>query len=76
VAGPGVSPLMRERTDHRGQLRLDQRLIDRLGRLLNPVINLSGLQYLQYLQYLQQCRLVQGHRVLVSFRETHWRGFR
>ena len=29
---------------------------------------------LQHLQHLQQCRLVQGHRVSVSFRENHWRG--
>jgi hypothetical protein len=62
-----------ERTDHRGQLGLDQRLIDRLGRLPDPVINLGGLQCIQN---LKQCRLVQGHRVSVSFRENHWRGTR
>jgi hypothetical protein len=45
-------------------------LIGHLGRLPNPVINIGGLEYLQD---CQQCRLVQGHRVLVSFRENHWR---
>ena len=46
--------------NHRGQLRLDQRLIQRLGRRPNAVVNLGGLQCLQQ---LQQGRLVQGHRV-------------
>jgi hypothetical protein len=58
---------------HDGDLRelgLDQGLIDRLGRLADPVFNLGGLECLQD---FQQCRLVQGHRVL-SFRENHWRG--
>jgi hypothetical protein len=60
---------MRQRADHRGQPGLDQRLIDRLGRLPDPVINLGGFECIQD---FQQCRLVQGHRVL-SFRENHWR---
>ena len=64
---------MRERADHRGQLGLDQRLINRFGRLPDPVVNLGGLECLQD---FKQCRLVQGHRVFVSFRENHWRGFR
>jgi hypothetical protein len=62
---------MRDGADDGAELRLDQRLVDRLGRLPDPVIDLRGLQRIKY---FQQCRLVLGHRVLVSFRENHWRG--
>jgi hypothetical protein len=55
----GLSPLMRERADHRAELGLNQGLTDRLGHQPDLVINLSGLQCLQH---LQQCRLAQGHR--------------
>jgi len=46
---------MRVRADHHRQLGLDQRLVNRLGRLPDPVINLGGLQRLQD---FQQGRLV------------------
>jgi hypothetical protein len=68
---PRLGPLMRERADDRAQLGLDQRLIDSLGCLPDLFVDLGGLQCLQH---FQQCRLVQGHRVSVSFRENHWRG--
>jgi hypothetical protein len=58
-AGPRACPLVRQRADHRAQLCLDQRLVNRLGRLPDLVVNLGGLYYLQN---LQQCRLVQGLR--------------
>jgi hypothetical protein len=70
MGGTGACPLVRERADHRGQLGFDQSLVDRLDSLADPVINVRGLHYLQN---FWQCRLVQGHRVLVSFRENHWR---
>jgi hypothetical protein len=71
LAGAGAGALARDRADHRAELGFDQCLVDSLGRLPDPVINIGGLEYLQD---FQQCRLVQGHRVLVSFRENHWRG--
>jgi hypothetical protein len=48
---------MGERPYYRAELSLDQRLIDRLGCLPDPVINLGGLKYLQD---FKQCRLVQA----------------
>jgi hypothetical protein len=50
--------------DDRGQLRLDQRLIDRGRRRPDPIINLSSLQHLQQ---LKQGRLIQSHRVMCPF---------
>jgi hypothetical protein len=58
---------VRERANHRGQLGLDQGLVDRLGCLPDPVIDLGGLECIQD---FQQGRLVQGHRVSVSFCEN------
>ena len=43
------------RADHRGQLGLDQRLVDRLGCLPDPVVNISGFERLQH---FEQGRLV------------------
>ncbi len=71
LAGAGAGALVRDRADHRAELGFDQCLVDRLGRLPDPVINIGGLECRQD---FQQCRLVQGHRVPVSFRENHWRG--
>ena len=51
---------MRAGTDHRGQLRLDQRLVERLGGGADPVVNLGGLECLEE---VEQGRLIQGHRV-------------
>jgi hypothetical protein len=51
---------VRAGADHRGQLGLDQRLIQRLGRGANPVVDVGNLQCLEE---LDQGRLVQGHRV-------------
>jgi hypothetical protein len=59
--------------DHRRQLGLDQRLVDRLRRQPNPVLDISPLDHLQH---LEQSRLVQSRRVCWSFREFHWRGSR
>jgi hypothetical protein len=69
----GVGALVWRRTDHRGQLRFDQRLIDRRGRLTDPFFNISGLECLED---FKQGRLVQSHRVMCPFRENHWRGYR
>jgi hypothetical protein len=71
LAGAGAGALVRDRADHRGELGFDQCWVDSPGRLPDPVITIGGLECLQD---FQQCRLVQGHRVLISFRENHWRG--
>jgi len=42
VGGTGAGPPVRQRTGHRDQLGLDQRLVERLGRLPDPVIYLGG----------------------------------
>ncbi len=60
LSGAGLGALVRAGADHRGQLGLDQRLIQRLGRRPDSIVNLGGLQCLQQ---LEQGRLVQGHRV-------------
>jgi hypothetical protein len=73
VSSPGIGALVWQGADHRAELGPDQRLADRLGRLAYPVINLGGFERFQD---FQQGRPVQRHRVLVSFRENHWRGFR
>ena len=59
--------LVRQGTNDRAELGLDQGLIDRLGRLADPVIDLGGLQCIQD---FQQGRLVQGHRVLCPSART------
>lgn len=69
--GAGIGPLMRAGTDHRGQLRIDQRLVDRPGSRADPFLDACVLEFLEQ---LEQGRLIQGHRVFVSFRENHWRG--
>src|SRR6266568_3109938 len=58
---------MRRRADHRRELGLDERLVDRLGGLADPVVDLRGLECLQG---FQQCRLVKGHRALCPFTRT------
>jgi hypothetical protein len=60
LRGAGLAALVRAGADHRGQLGLDQRLIQRLGRGANPVVDVGNLQCLEE---LDQGRLVQGHRV-------------
>jgi hypothetical protein len=70
VSGPRIGALMRDRADHRAELGLDQSLVDRFGRMPDPVINLGGLQRIQN---LKQGRLVQGHRALCpSARTLAW----
>ena len=54
------SLLERRRPDHRGELGLDQRLVERLGGGADAVVNVGGLQCLKQ---LEQGRLIQGHRV-------------
>jgi hypothetical protein len=53
--------------DHRGELGLDEGLVDRLGSLADAVINLRNLECVQD---LQQCRLVESHRGLCPFART------
>ena len=56
---PHLGALVRAGANHRGQLRVDQRLIDGLGGLLDPI---SGIGIAECIQHLQQGRLIQGHR--------------
>ena len=39
------------RTDHSGQLRLDQRLLDRLRRGADPLVHLRGLHGFKHLEW-------------------------
>jgi hypothetical protein len=41
---------VRAGADHRGELGLDQRLIQRLGRGADAVVDIGGLQCLQHLE--------------------------
>jgi hypothetical protein len=50
LRGPGVGALVRAGADHRGELGLDQRLIDRGGRRPDPVVDIGGLQCFQHLE--------------------------
>jgi len=60
LSGAGVSALVRAGADERGQLRVDQRLVERLDRRADPLIDIGDLQCLEE---LEQGRLIQGHRV-------------
>lgn len=60
LRGPRLGALVWSGTDHRGQLGFNRRLIQRLGRGADPVINLSALECLQS---LQQGRLSRIKRV-------------
>jgi hypothetical protein len=51
---------VRRGADHRGQLGLDQGLVERLGGGADAVVDVSGFQCLEE---LEEGRLVQGHRV-------------
>ena len=64
LPGPGLGAFVWFGTDHRGQLGLDQRLVDGRRRLPDPV---GHIGLLDRIQDLQQGRLRQGHRV-ASFR--------
>jgi hypothetical protein len=61
---------MRCGADHRGQLRVDQRLVDRRRRRPDPVVDIAGFQCLE--------NLVQGPVLGPSYAwlsaEDHWRG--
>ena len=56
--------LVRAGADRGGQLRLDQRLIQRLGRRSDAVIDVGNFERLEK---FEQGRLVQGHRVAFLF---------
>ena len=71
LSRPFRAPLPGAGADHRGQLGVDQRLIDRCGRGPDPVVDISGFEYLEN---LEQGRLFQGHRVLCPIVENHCRG--
>ena len=58
---------MRTGADHGGELSLNEGLVDRLGGLTDPVIDLRGRECVQD---LQQCRLIKGHRALCPFAST------
>jgi hypothetical protein len=63
---PSLGALMGSGTDHGRELSLDERLVDRLGGLTDPIIDLRNLECVQD---LQQCRLIKGHRACVLSRE-------
>jgi hypothetical protein len=65
LGNPGVGTFMGRGADHRGELGLDERLVDGLGGLADAIIDLRGLECVQD---LQQCRLVKGHRACVLSR--------
>ncbi len=51
---------MRRGADHRGELGIDQRLVQMFGRRPDPLVDIGVLQSLEQ---VDQGRLVQGHRV-------------
>jgi hypothetical protein len=57
LSGATLAAFVRRRADHRGQLRLDQRLVQRLGRGADAVIDAGNFERLDQ---LEQGRLVQG----------------
>jgi hypothetical protein len=65
LGGPIFGAFVRAGADHRGQLRLDQRRIQRLGRRADAVIDVGNFQRLEQ---LEPGRLVQGHRGAFLFR--------
>jgi hypothetical protein len=75
---PGVAAFVRAGADHRRQFGLDQSLVDRRCRLLDPVFDIGALECLEH---IDQGRLVQSHRVtcpsartigVVSLTITRW----
>jgi hypothetical protein len=50
LGGAGVGALVRGRADHRGELGLDQGLVDRGGRRAESVVDVGGLQCVEYLE--------------------------
>jgi hypothetical protein len=60
-------PLVWSGADHRGELGLDQGLVDRLSSLADAVIHLRSLECVQD---FDECRLVKGHRALCPFAST------
>ena len=69
LRGAGVGALVRGGADRGGQLRLDQRLVERLGRGADAVIDVGELECLEE---FKQGRLVQGQRVAFLLR-VPWR---
>jgi hypothetical protein len=64
---PLAGAFVRAGADHRGQLGLDQRLIDRRRGLPDSFFDITTLEHLEY---LEQGRLVQSHRVKCPFART------
>jgi hypothetical protein len=60
LGGAALGALVRRRADHRGELGVDQRLVERLGGGADALVNVGGFECLEE---LEQGRLVQGHRV-------------
>ena len=50
LRGPIRGPLPGTGADHRGQLGVDQRLVDRLGRRPDAVLNTRGLHGFEHLE--------------------------
>jgi hypothetical protein len=50
LRGPGVGAFVRAGADHRRDLGVDQRLVERLGRLPDPVVDLGGLECVEHLE--------------------------
>ena len=60
AARAGVGALVRGGVDHRGELSLDQRLVDGFGSVAYSVAEIGGLECLEN---FEQGRVIQGHRV-------------
>jgi hypothetical protein len=63
-----IGAFPRARADHTGQLGVDQRLVDRLGRRADPVLNTGSLHWLPTPQVMQHCPRPSCFK---SFREFH-----
>jgi hypothetical protein len=50
LGGAGVGALVRRGADHRGELRLDQRLVERLGSGADAVVDVGGVECLEQLE--------------------------
>jgi hypothetical protein len=65
--------LVRRCPDHRGELGLDQRLVDRGGRGPDSVVDIGGLECLKHLEQgceAERVRLIRGHRELCPSART------
>jgi hypothetical protein len=60
LSGATLAAFVRRRADHRGQLRLDQRLVQRLGRGADAVIDAGNFERLDQLEQADWSRASHG----------------